>query len=514
LINQPRLMQGHTLTEKARLHPSTLQLTLNLDPCSSASMTLLPNDAEVSIGDWVRLYSTHGDEGIFIVNSIKTDYVTGVRTVNLEHAMSILRNSIIFGEMGGKKTDPGMMIRNILAKQDTEVWRLGECGYNTPKPWSFNNVTLFDALNTMYGSLESPVWSFDCSSLPFRLSLKPRSTEVACEMRMNRGISGVNVTVDATDMYTRFYPVGMNDIHVTGDYLERNTDTYGVITVTKTDQSISSVDMLQAWAEEELRKHAEPQVSVSVTGSELSKLTGLSFDRILPGTVCRIPLPDYNTTITGYIQTVSYNDVMADESAMQVTLGNKRTNVASIVEKVAKGGGGGATASNKEYKLMWTEINQNDEAISLAAYKITGLGTDVGMLQVKYNEVSTSVLAHTDSINTMAARISAMSNQISLVVQETAGTAVINTASIIAAINNGSSSVQISADKINLAGSVWADELSATKAELNNLKTGITTASRIQGTVISATSSLYVSGTKYARKAITINGTTYYVLAQ
>lgn len=246
-------------------------------------------------------------------------------------------------------------------------------------------------------------------------------------------------------------------------------------------------------------------------------MTGLAFDKLVPGTVCQIPLPKYGTTVKGYIQTVAWRDMIADENAVQVTVGNKRVNVASIIAKVHHkgGGGGGAKAVNKELQLYGTDISQTKQQITLEAWNIGQLQTQYASLIVRADRIESNVSVAQGNITTMASKIQQMAAKISLVVMENdQNEAVINTASLVMAINNGQSSVKIQADKIDLRGYVTASEFYATQAEIENLKSGITTASRLSATVINATSSLYVAGFRFTRQGITINGTTHYVLKQ
>ena len=59
----------------------------------------------------------------------------------------------------------------------------------------------------------------------------------------------------------------------------------------------------------------------------------------------------------------------------------------------------------------------------------------------------------------------------------------LNSAKIILAINgNEGSSVEISADKVNLSGYVTASDLAATNAQITNLTSGVTTASHLDAT--------------------------------
>ncbi len=76
-----------------RLHPVSASLSLELLPPSSATM-ILPKNEEITIRDFVQMCSPAGQEGIYRVSNLQKDYVTGETTVMLEHAISILDDSI------------------------------------------------------------------------------------------------------------------------------------------------------------------------------------------------------------------------------------------------------------------------------------------------------------------------------------------------------------------------------------------------------------------------------------
>ena len=76
-----------------RLHPVSASLSLELSPPSSATM-ILPKNEEITIRDFVQMCSPAGQEGIYRVSNLQKDYVTGETTVMLEHAISILDDSI------------------------------------------------------------------------------------------------------------------------------------------------------------------------------------------------------------------------------------------------------------------------------------------------------------------------------------------------------------------------------------------------------------------------------------
>lgn len=101
---------------------------------------------------------------------------------------------------------------------------------------------------------------------------------------------------------------------------------------------------------------------------------------------------------------------------------------------------------------------------------------DDGFIDHEYSYESPSERRYTRTMGDLKAEITLNENKIALVVSETAGGLVVNSASIVAAINDSGSSVIINADKIDLEGYVTLTNLeTAGETIINggNLTTGI-----------------------------------------
>ena len=79
-------------------------------------------------------------------------------------------------------------------------------------------------------------------------------------------------------MYTRIYPIGKKNLHITGDYLSQNEEIWGRKDKVETDQSKETEQMLRLWALDRLRRHCEPTVTITIGGLELSQATGEPLD--------------------------------------------------------------------------------------------------------------------------------------------------------------------------------------------------------------------------------------------
>lgn len=407
--NNPRLLLGHTMTEQAQLHPIRCGLSLNADPLSTASMTLCESDPDVEPNDWIRMYRPNGkDAGVFRVTGIRKDVTNGMqRELTLEHCFATFKDAVLFGEispsdMGGseEKVALNTALSYLIGKQKTKLWKLGACEFTKREGWKFNNAKLFNAITSLTASIQDYEWKFDMSSLPWTVSLVKREATASREMRLKRNIATMVVTIDKRDMYTRLYPIGNGKLTIASvnggvDYLERNVDIWGLIEETDTNQAIKDAGLLKSRAEVLLEKHSTPLVTVKINGFDFSAATGLDIDDINTGYVCQVPLPEYKTTITERITSVSWSDIVADPYAIEVTLANKRPTLTDYLnertekaEAHSSAYGSGSAALAEELRTKWTEIQQDEEHISLIANEIGLEKTNTGEFKVTSNAIS------------------------------------------------------------------------------------------------------------------------------
>ncbi|MBO7662985.1 MAG: hypothetical protein J6U01_06405, partial [Clostridia bacterium] len=263
-------------------------------------------------------------------------------------------------------------VEYILGQQSD--WTLGDFDYGSiSNPYKFDGETLFDALETVTASLEDAYWTYDTTEYPFTLNIVQKSAEVDSELRASRNIRTVSRTIDKSGMYTRFYPIGKDDLHVSGEYVEKNTSTYGVISKVETDNSIDTEAELVRWANERLNIHAEPVVTVTVEGLELSRETGETLDSLTIGRVCRIPLPEYGTTIQERITEISYQDKINQPEIVRITMANVRNDVTKIISDMMKNGGRGGRASARKDKEDHAWFEDTNDHVAMVAEGIIGV---------------------------------------------------------------------------------------------------------------------------------------------
>lgn len=458
------LLKKHSIDARDVFWPETMQLTL-AERQSTASITAGPDAPAIKVGDWMQDDTDPGSGTVWRVKSIDTDYNKNTRTIQLEHIINTLRDAIMFGEvttamLGGG--DARKAVQYVLGRQSD--WVLGVFGYDgVNNDYSFNGDTLLAALETIDGTLVDPFWTLNTTVYPFRLSIRPLNEDVDSEMRMDRNIQTARMTVDVSKMYTRFYPIGADNLHISGNYVQKNTGTYGVISRVETDQSITSEPALREWAKNKLRRHCEPTVSVSVTGYDLADATGESLDRLRVGRVCRIPLPEYGTTIQSHIKRIVYKDKIANPENVTVTIANDREDATRILSRVLNesstpGGRGGRTSAKKAEEDHAWFVDTTDH-VGMVAEAVAGPGADkdwsrVSRIIADGNGLHMEVKKAQGDIVECQSNIEVHEDFIDLTTKAIGEDGKITAATIATSINKNGSNALISADHISLSGNV------------------------------------------------------------
>ena len=375
------LLDGHSLNRKIQFRPESQSLTLE-ERRGQSALTLGDGAPEIQVGDWLLDDTAPGAGIVWRAKTADMNFFreTGTRTIQLEHIVNTLRDGVIFDELKWDSISASSAIRHILGLTGG-LWTLGDFEpQDVSWPYKFNACTWMDALETITRTLEDAWWDYDLSSLPFRLHIRSLNGETDSEMRMSRNITGIRRSVDRSRMYTRFYPIGLNDLHITGDYLSRNEDVYGTCCKIETNQAIDNEAELRSWAEDRLKRHCEPIVTVTVSGLDLSRDTGEPLDALRLNRVCRVPLPEFGTTIREKVSRLQWPDKIKSQDKMNVVLANEKEDIASIFNQQAAGSeasrsGGGRGAKKKiEEDHAWF-VDTSDH-VAMVAEAIIGQGPD------------------------------------------------------------------------------------------------------------------------------------------
>lgn len=371
-------LSGQSLTPEAKFTPETMALNL-MERASTAQITGGLARLSLQVGDWLLDDTEPGAGIVWRVKTMDSAYDGYTVTATLEHVINTLRDISMFGESkpaditgtaGATTCTAREAAQYVLSKQS--IWALGDFEYTDSAAYSFNGDDLFAALEKITGTLEDPCWEYDLSSLPFKLHIRHKSTETACEMRMGRNISTLRRTIDRSQMYTRIYPIGKKNLHITGEYLSQNEAIWGRKDKVETDQSKETEDMLRLWALDRLRRHCEPTVTITIGGLELSRATGEALDHLVIGTICRVPLPDFGVTITERITKLAWKDKIKEPENVTATMCNNRQDIASIISEQISGGGGGARADAKEKEEDHAWFVDTSSHVAMVAEAIIG----------------------------------------------------------------------------------------------------------------------------------------------
>ena len=517
------LLSGHSLTHARRVPLEALSLSLKE---RESTATMVPASMTgIGVSSWFQDDTEPGRGIVWRVKSIGEAYATNTPTIQLEHVINTLRDRIMFGEItaatitGNSKATTctaEQAVRYILSYQAD--WVLGSFGYSVSNPYKFDGDSLFDALETVTASLSNACWTYDMSAYPFRLNIVNKDSTVGSELRAGRNLKTITKTIDKSSMYTRFYPIGKDDLHISGNYVERNANVYGVIEKVETDASIDSESELRRWANERLDVHAEPNVTIDVEGYELANATGESLDRMVLGRACRVPLPEYGTTIQERIVTLTYQDKVHQPDVFKATLANNREDITKIIADNMKSGGKGGRTSTKQSKedhawfedtndhvamcaigiigtdaqgnpnwtrlsrlevnengiygevksvqgelvIAETRIDMNEYAINLEAKRAqTAEGDLSGRLTVQADKIEAEVSRASEAEGKLSGRITVEAGKITQIVSAVGKDGQVTAASICLAINNGGSTATINANKIYLLGQTIANTITA-----------------------------------------------------
>ena len=500
------LLNGHSLTAARKIPLESLSLSLK-ERESTASM--VPADMDgIGTESWFQDDTEPGKGIVWRVRSIQTQFALDTPTVQLEHVINVLRDRIIFGEVtpadmgGGDTCTAEQAVRFILGKQSD--WKLGTFDFSTTEgAYKFDGDSLYEALTRVSDSLEEPWWTFDTTRYPFVLNIIKKPSGVACELRAGRNLSAVTRTVDKTGMYTRFYPIGKDDLKLSGNgYVSKNEDLYGVICKSEVDQSLETEAALRRRANARLRKHANPTVEIQAEGVELAAATGESIDKLTLGRICRIPLEEFGTTMSERIVGLEYRDKLGQPENVRITLSNKsddaKTDLAHVLaQEIREGagpsgrgsGGRGVTRQSAKDHAWFEDTNEH---VAMCAVGI--IGTDaqgnpnwerLSRLEVNEDGIFGTVQSVQGDMVIAESRIQQTETSISQTVSAIGKDGKITSASIVQAINRGSSEVLIDADHIRLTGNTTvAGAMSVSGGNLivsKNICAGLGSDNYIQG---------------------------------
>lgn len=550
MIQLPRL---YVKGKFSRLvNPINVSITDNMKPLSTASITL-PKGEELPIRSWVELFNPYGSVGMFRVRSPRNNYGKESSTAELEHMIAEVGDYLVKEEISEMMAGT-TAIKRIFDHYKGGKWKLGKYSDvgsgKVAVEVSYDNV-----LNALMSILEQKpecMMKYDFSTTPWTISIVKKGTSVMSEGRISRNVTSATVTYDDSELCTRvwyqiFSTVKDKDGNETVEakWVYKDADTLKNYDNPIEGRVGTSSDMttaeINAVVDNFLREHKQPKASVSIQGIELSKITGERMDKFVVGDLHRLALPDYGVTVELNITSISWNNVYSQSMNVVVNLGEEEDTVVTFLHNLdatgsgtrgGGGGGGGRKKQEEKWKEYSTKFEQDDRRISMTAQRVDRANNILEQAGLRLNSKGVLIYAKDNKNNLqskldvtsdaikaeakarsgkdeeLSGKIKVQAGRISLVVEEKDGKNVIKSASIITAINSDGSSIVLSADKIDLQGSVLADEISTERGRITNLMAGNSLFSKVWATTVS-TSVLQVGGTTASWQLKNIPGVGY-----
>lgn len=495
-------------TERARLHPISLQLTANATPPSTASMVIPSGDAAVSEYDLIELYKGDESQGLFRVSGLTAQNGETVQ-VDMEHAIVTLENDITPSETE-LTGSPKAIAAALLGYQTATCWRLGSAPETGDISITVDESNVLETLVEMVQNLNDYILTFDFSTSPWKVSIAPLETAPSCECRLSRNTSSATITRDCSEMVTRVKAAQLD-----GGYME-SANYKGRFRITRplgVDED-AEAGQVKAYAQKYLKEHDHPQISVEISAVELAKRTGESVDAFSPGKLCRIALADWNYTADQRLITVSYNDLVTDDENVTLTLSTSPRSLAFDLAKMQKAAssvqdwrtsagirsrsGGGGTVINQLEKSYTYSKDIDGKLTTFQNY--VGIQLDEHQAQISLKASQSALDAQGQRLSQAEVAIDGANAAISLKASQTTVDALgqrvnsaevaidganaeialkVNKNGVISAINLTSEAATIQASKINLQGYVTASQLSAEVADINKFFAGTAQASRM-----------------------------------
>lgn len=548
-------MAGKTLfirDDAERAEWTTEEMTLDIDfPYLS--------DKKVSIGQRVFFKDpATGNHQIYEVRQAKTLQPDGYQQVTAEHiCISELCNEHIDNKELKKKTISSALTTVLSGTQ----WSLGSHATNPKASLEISRGSVWSAVSQLkdtYNVYIVPrvVLNNDGTISRYLDVEKSSGTWRGVRLSIDKNALDPSVTYDDSELYTALYGYGgaqpnssgsetketdfsdvkwsktsdhpakpkgqkyLEDPAATAAYGRNGRARYGYYQ----NSDITDPEELLEKTWEKLQTVSKPQISVEGTVADLYRL-GYADQPLRLHDIALVEILPSGFKME--IQIIRMTVDLIDPTTTNLTIGSYIPNIIYYNKKTndAAGGGGGGGGNTDPDENKWREFRTTITAYQDGTgMQIRAVQNDIarqdqeiaiqeGRLEVLYDQITAEVTDRRNADAELSGRITVQANQISLVVEKKNGKDVIKAASIVTAINNDTSSIVLSADRIDLRGYVTTSQLHATQASIDNLKSGQATATSLRTLNLSVNSG-YISlgGSTVYKGSITINGTSYNVL--
>lgn len=516
IVRAPVLLDD-SFAEARRLDPSSLAVQHELTPPSVADMTVPLGGGAIPVRGWVRLYTVHGDMGIFRASTADYLYDTDEQRIALVHGICTLSDSIVPQPTGEdaetqKSGTLSSMLIWLLQQQHAQHWRLGTVAANSDTVTvDLNGSDLLTMLLAIMDQVPDYELRYDMDEHPWTLNVARKQETVTAEGRLTRNLGSVHVSYNDADLCTRVYASALS-----GGYMSADTaGTYGVVSQSLyLDPNTTAADA-QRIAARYLEKRKEPAIAVELDAVDLAEATGEPLDALTLGKKFRLALPAYGVTVEQWITGITYSDVYGDPNHLTLTLANRIADLAQqaakaeTAAKTAATAKQAATSAQQQIIVHSTKLQKTDKYLKflddegLTVMRSTDSSVQVGDALASMKAMVTDTYGHTvnpDNIKQVisSAHITVDATQslveiIASVSRELKGDTESNAASITAKVDRETllSEIAAKADNITISGRnivlngyVTADQLSA----------AITSATTLAAATVNANQHLFVWG--------------------
>lgn len=509
-IPLPRLLNASNGTER-RIHPINVSINLEITPLSYASMTL-PKGENLPARGYVELYTCMGSAGIYRVRSPQDAYGSEITTAELEHAVVEVGDFLVVNEYD-EMMDATNAMAAVFAHYRGSKWTLGDISAlgHDQIALEAKYVRVLEAMLALLEQKPDCMMTFDFSTSPrWTINIVKRGTTVAAEGRLARNVNYARVTYDDTELCTRayyekeattdetteYYPTfDQSKNYNKNEYVKYNNKLYqlpaghaaGVTWANTTKTAVTDIPT-SVWAyvdadtigtyglierevqtgsnytanealyvaQEYLRTHKNPRISVEISLEELSSITGEALDTFTIGKLCRLALVDYNVTVEKNITALSFPNVYGTPRAITATLADQEDTTINFLHDVdtsggSGGGGGGSKKQDDQWKEYRTIFEQDDYHFGLYAQR---LNTSNEILQQAglYIDSNGVLVFAEDNERMIGSKLTVQANKIAMVVGTNQDGNYIKVAEIAVAINDAGEGVAlINADHVNIS---------------------------------------------------------------
>lgn len=324
------------LTEAKRVSPVSLSLTLNMTPLSTASMTLSEGE-EILPRSYVELFTAKGSAGIFRAREPEVSYGETQTTVELEHAICEVGDSLVTEKIE-EEMQLDVAISRLFSHYKGTAWQL------IPVTFTDTVVVDVDRLNVLEGIIglleQVPQYYmyFDFSTTPWSFGIAEVDMQVTAEGRLSRNVISGSISNDDSSLCTRVYVAykGDDDEEETWISIE-DADAitrYGLVE-RKIDDTYTTVEKARSKAEEYLRANNRPRFSISISGVELSDITGESLDNFEIGKRFRFVFDPTVDPVDEIIKSIQYSDLVQNDHAVSISM-NEEEDLEYVLSETKK----------------------------------------------------------------------------------------------------------------------------------------------------------------------------------